>query len=135
MNGFGEIGRNGRFFGQNDKLFDQNGENEIFLKNPQMSLPYTHKTATLCKKVKKSYERILRSRSDGRTNKSESVGHKSTSRYTKKIHGVKMRKRITKLTCSSQPLQPELSMTSYKRYPSHDQKLRYKTRKELNYYI
>ena len=32
-----------------------------------MSLPYVHKAATLCKKIEKSYERILRSSSNGRT--------------------------------------------------------------------
>ena len=39
----------------------------IFRQNPKMSLPYTHEAATLCKKLEKSYERILRSSSEERT--------------------------------------------------------------------
>ena len=52
-----------------------------FLKNPNMSLQYTREAATLCKKVEKSYERILKSRSNERTDKqtdeSEFIGPKS----------------------------------------------------------
>ena len=36
----------------------------FFRQNPKMSLSYTHEGATLCNKVEKSSERILKSRSD-----------------------------------------------------------------------
>ena len=70
MTGFEEIGQNEKFwtkitiFGQ---FLVQNGENEILSQKPKMLLPYTHKAAILCKKLEKSYERILRSSSNGRT--------------------------------------------------------------------
>ena len=40
---------------------------DFFSKNPKMSLPYTYEAATLCKKLEKSYERILRSSLEERT--------------------------------------------------------------------
>ena len=86
MNEFGEIGQNGRFWAKMaifDRLLGRNGENKN-RKNPKMSLPYTHEAATLCKKLEKSYERILRSSSEGRTDESEFIGPKSASRGTKK---------------------------------------------------
>ena len=53
MSEFGEIDQNGHF-GTKMAIFGlfwgKNGGNKIFYKNPQMSLPYTHKDATLCKK-------------------------------------------------------------------------------------
>ena len=45
----------------------RNGENEIFWKNPKMSLPYPYNAATLCKKLEQTYERILRSKMHERT--------------------------------------------------------------------
>ena len=52
-------------------------------------LPYAHKAANLCEKLENSYERILRSSSDGRTHgrtdESEFIGPKSASRGTKKM--------------------------------------------------
>ena len=54
MTGFGEIGQNDRFWAKMTKT-------RFFRQNPKMSLPYTYEAATLCKKLEKSYERILRS--------------------------------------------------------------------------
>ena len=55
----------------------------FFRQNPKMSLPYTYEAATLCNKLEKSYERILRSSSNARTDESEFIGPKSASRGTK----------------------------------------------------
>ena len=60
MTGFGEIG-------QNDHWPKWRKQDFFSLKNPKMSLPYTYEAATLCKKLEKSYERILISSSEGRT--------------------------------------------------------------------
>ena len=57
----------------------QNGAKGIFCEKAKMSLPYTYDAATLCKKPEQTYERILRSRPDGRTDKSEFVGPNSAS--------------------------------------------------------
>ena len=65
-----------------------------------MSLPYAYYAATLCKKPEQTYERILRSssegrtdertdeRTDGRTDKSEFVGPNSAPRGTKNAQKV-----------------------------------------------
>ena len=61
MTGFKEIG--------------QNGKKKKNLKNLIISLPYyTYEAATLCKKLEKSYERILRSSSEERADESEFIG-------------------------------------------------------------
>ena len=39
----------------------------FFCENPKMSLPYAYYAATLCKKPEQTYERILRSRNNERT--------------------------------------------------------------------
>ena len=71
---FGEIGQNDRFWTKMP-IFAPFGAKMVktifFLKNPKISLPYTHEAATLGKKLEKSYKRILRSRSDERTYESE----------------------------------------------------------------
>ena len=73
-----------------------------------MSLPYAYYAATLCKKPEQTYERILRSsnnertngrtngRTDGRTNESEFVGPNSAPRGTKNQEN--RRKKITPKT-------------------------------------
>ena len=54
----------------------------FFWEKAKMSLPYAYYAATLCKKPEQTYERILRSRTDERTDKSEFVGPKSAPRGT-----------------------------------------------------
>ena len=56
------------------KFLGQNGENEIFWKKAKMSLPYAYYAATLCKKMERTYKRILRSSSEGRMDGSEFEG-------------------------------------------------------------
>ena len=55
------------------------GQRIFFCEKAKMSLPYTYDAATLCKKPEQTYERILRSRPDERTDKSEFVGPNSAS--------------------------------------------------------
>ena len=92
MNGFGEIGRNGRF-GTKWQFVDRFGakmaKTIFFRKNPKMSLPYTYEAATLYKKLEKFYQRILRSSSNGRTDESEFIGPISATRGTKNKRGSK----------------------------------------------
>ena len=40
-------------------FLSENGENDIFRKNPKMSLPYSHDAATLSKTLEKSYDLYL----------------------------------------------------------------------------
>ena len=47
------------------------GQTGFFLEKAKMSLPYAYYAATLCKKQEQTYERILRSRTDERTNGQE----------------------------------------------------------------
>ena len=58
----------------------------FFWEKAKMSLPYAYYAATLCKKPEQTYERILRSRNnertDGRTDESEFVGPNSAPRGT-----------------------------------------------------
>ena len=70
------LGQNGHFW----PFLGQNGENGIFCQNTKMSLPYTHEAATLCKQLEKSYERILRSNANVRTNGREWI-HRSQIRF------------------------------------------------------
>ena len=71
MTGFGEIGQNGRFW----------AKTVIFL--PFLGHFRTLMKLQLCAR-NKSYERILRSSSDGRTDESEFIVTKSASQGTKK---------------------------------------------------
>ena len=70
MNGFGETGQNDRFwakmaiFGQ---FWAKMAKTRFFCQKAKMSLPYAYYAATLCKKTEQTYERILRSSSEGRT--------------------------------------------------------------------
>ena len=96
MTGIGEIGQNGRFWAKMGyfwQFLPRNGENGIFWEKAKMSLPYAYYAATLCKKPEQTYERILRSssegrkneRTNGRTDKSEFVGPNSAQRGTKNV--------------------------------------------------
>jgi len=71
MTGFGENGQNGRF-GPKWAIFDSfcpgMAKTRFFWEKAKMSLPYPYYAATLCKKPEQTYERILRSSSEGRTN-------------------------------------------------------------------
>ena len=60
------------------------GQTGFFGEKTEMSIPYAYYAATLCKKPEQTYERILRSRPDERTDKSEFVGPNSALRGTKK---------------------------------------------------
>ena len=87
-------------FGPKWAIFDSfcpgMAKTRFFWEKAKMSLPYAY-TATLCKKPEQTYERILRSRTDGRsnertdertngrTNESEFVGPNSAPRGTKKV--------------------------------------------------
>ena len=46
----------------------------IFAQNPKISLLYGYYATTLCKKTEQTYERILRSSLEGRTNELELEG-------------------------------------------------------------
>ena len=70
------------FLGQNDNFWAKMAKTRFFRQNPKTSLPYTHEATTLCKKLEKSYERILRSSSNGWMNESEFIGPKSAARGT-----------------------------------------------------
>ena len=77
MTGFGEIGQNGRFwvkmdvFGPKWAIFDsfcpRMAKTGFFCEKAKMSVPYAYYAATLCKKPEQTNERILRSRTDERT--------------------------------------------------------------------
>ena len=87
MNRFGENGQNERFWAKMAifcHFLGRNGENDIFWGKAKMSLPYAYYAATLCKKTEQTYERILRSRTDKRTNESEFLGPSSAPRGTKR---------------------------------------------------
>ena len=68
------------------RFLPRNGENGIFWEKAKMSLPYAYYAATLCKKPEQTYERIMRSwsdeRTDERTDESEFVGPNSAPRGT-----------------------------------------------------
>ena len=59
------------------------GQTGFFGEKAKMSLPYAYYAATLCKKPEQTYERILRSRNNGRTDESEFVCPNSAPRGTK----------------------------------------------------
>ena len=50
-----------------DSFGTKMGQTGLFGEKAKMSLPYAYYAATLCKKPEQTYERILRSRPDGRT--------------------------------------------------------------------
>ena len=85
MTGFGEIGRNDNFWAKMVIFYcfwAKMTKTRFFRQKLKMSLPYNHEAATLCKKLEKPYEQILRSSSDGRTDESEFIGPNSASRGT-----------------------------------------------------
>ena len=72
--GFGEIDQNDCFWakmGNFDSFGAKMGQTGFFCEKAKMSLPYTYYAATLCKKPEQTYERILRSRTDKRTDGQE----------------------------------------------------------------
>ena len=90
MTEFGEIGRNDLFWTKMpifDSFWAKMAKTRFFLKILKMSLPFTYEAATLCKKLEKSYEWILRSsanvRTNGPTDGREFIVPKSASRGTK----------------------------------------------------
>ena len=64
------------------------GQTRFFWEKAKITLPYAYYAATLCKKPEQTFERILRTSSDertnGRTDKSEFVGPNSAPRGTNK---------------------------------------------------
>ena len=69
MNGFGETGQNDCFWAEMDifgQFWVKLAITSFFCEKAKMSLPYAYYAATLCKKTKQTYERILRSSSEGR---------------------------------------------------------------------
>ena len=94
MTGFGKIGQKGHFWAKFfDHFWPKTAKTRFFRQNPKMSLPSHSEATTLCKKSENSYERILRSRSnertdghtDGRTYGSETIGPQRRWRGTKYI--------------------------------------------------
>ena len=70
MTGFGDIDQNDQFWAKWAIFYtfwDKMGQTGFFCEKAQMSLPYAYYAATLCKKPEQTYERILRSRHNGRT--------------------------------------------------------------------
>ena len=88
MTSFGEMSPKGHFWPKMAKFGPKMVKTGFFCQNPKTSLPYPYNATTLCKKLEKSHEQILRSSSDERTNertnRSEFIGPISASRGTKK---------------------------------------------------